>query len=95
MKLYRNYFFAFLLGLICLFGLSSAVQSISFFWTGIFWGCCVFGHQLYRISSLASDEWAIKRADKLVDSSYDLHHIENIRERRTARSRITLKNRID
>ena len=92
MGIFRNHLITFILGLPCIFGFSKVIPSIGFFWGMMFWGCCVLSHKLYKISAFVSDEWATKRADELVDSSYDLHHIENIRERRTSASKVGLKN---
>ena len=56
----------------------------------VIWFCIVLGYGSYKFSKSVSDEWAMKRADELVDGSYDFHHIENIRKRRTASQNIDL-----
>ena len=91
MKLYKSHIFIFFAGVICILGVNKVVFPIPIFWMIIFWGIGIVFHQLYKITNLATDEWAKKRADELVDGSYDLHHIENIRERRTQISKIDLR----
>ena len=88
---YKSYIFIFFIGVVCIFGFSKVIFPVPFFWAVIFWGVGMVIHQLYRVARLATDEWAMKRADELVDGSYDLSHIENIRERRTKTSKVELK----
>ena len=85
--LVRGHVITFLAGMVCFFLLNFVLGGGFFFWPTTILGIVVMAHYLYQKSITASDEWAKKRADELVDASYDLHHIENIRERRTALSK--------
>lgn len=90
-KLTKFHLVVFILGAIILSLVTELGFGVQFFWPVFVWGVIIIIHLMYSISTNIDDKWAIKRADDLVNSSYDLHHIENIRERRTAPSSLQQK----